>query len=925
MARVSRRPPSVLARRAPSRIVKRNARKHRVILESVTQEKKKLRSVISFEAKAPPGYTFIPAGNPQLTTACKELCRKDGLKVFAVTTTPHMHTHNLSQHVHRIGYHFPSAAVAAVCMDLGLYLTAAGKAVPFRTVGGENDRKRANSEVSQTTINTEARDVLRDLFPNIPDNDLNQIIKTAFQKGQRKVGTAVELPLARRAQLAVVAHIRHIYTDYDRLLKATSFHEARTVVEEPTLAKLVEWRGDDENGKTVLEDVFREVIVISDDEDSDVEGEPFSPNNRDNSVMVVSSNPQADELQTRTLNYANPALRDTQLDPSDEEAPPGFRYIPEPPRRHKIDRRGFSRYQAWDRALNRYRNIANETNQHRLHDASESRGPVVTRQPLPGPVGLESESAHRPHVSMAPVATSSARPISTNIGRTVADSVMERYELHRMPELPAQRKEIAPVSSAVSLERVPVIQQQKRSYQREDSPNAPVFVSGPREIHEMTGDPAVLPRPLASSQHRTNVQPQDHALPSIETATPMEIRRPNSGQLDYLAKRISGDFSIRSITPHRPARQEMIHHDSEISDRDQASKRRRMGHYERERLCHTQARVVTTGAAFPYTSGRYQDTPGHTHLKPSSIQDDIHFRRRYAAPVGSHPVAEGHPERTQYSTYTTAPGPRTVTAVHQRPSEDVHGHASHFVPSGLPIQYRSPGQSQVVPSTRYAIPEDNATDRLVPVRPNKLRERRVYHEVPRYNSGSLRPLDVAQLEDPARRGREYDPPLVSQEASQGRHYAEDFVRAVDVRDPVPTKYPVQRRLQPATYPVHPHPLSAGIPVQTEQYMRSSPGSTEWSRPVGRVCLDSRAGPAIQDYVVADHHGPSNYADRVPNPPFTARHYVRGYEDAVDTSRQAYDLPHDGSRMEEQRYPTYVRRVERVPYTVPEGRTVVIVD
>lgn len=44
-----------------------------------------------------------------------------------------------------------------------------------------------------------------------------------------------------------------------------------------------------------------------------------------------------------------------------------------------------------------------------------------------------------------------------------------------------------------------------------------------------------------------------------------------------------------------------------------------------------------------------------------------------------------------------------------------------------------------------------------------------------------------------------------------------------------------------------------------------------------------------------------------------------------TDRQAYELPHDGSRMEEQRYPTYVRRVERVPYTVPEGRTVVIVD
>lgn len=42
-------------------------------------------SQISFEAKAPPGYTFIPAGNPQFTSACKEMCRKDGLKVFAVT------------------------------------------------------------------------------------------------------------------------------------------------------------------------------------------------------------------------------------------------------------------------------------------------------------------------------------------------------------------------------------------------------------------------------------------------------------------------------------------------------------------------------------------------------------------------------------------------------------------------------------------------------------------------------------------------------------------------------------------------------------------------------------------------------------------------------------------------------------------------
>jgi hypothetical protein len=97
-------------------------------------------------------------------------------------TTPHQRMHNLSQHVHRIGYHFPSMVVATACMELGLYLTATGKAMPIGDLRNNRSFRRAESEVSQTTINTEARDVIRDLFPNILDKDLNQIIKTAFQK-----------------------------------------------------------------------------------------------------------------------------------------------------------------------------------------------------------------------------------------------------------------------------------------------------------------------------------------------------------------------------------------------------------------------------------------------------------------------------------------------------------------------------------------------------------------------------------------------------------------------------------------------------------------------------------------------------------------------------------------------------------------------
>lgn len=186
-----------------------------------------------------------------------------------------------------------------------------------------------------------------------------------YEQGKKKVGTAVELPLARRAQLAVVAHIRHIYTDYDRLLRVTSFQEARSAVEDPTLAKLVAWRGDDENGRVVLEDVFREVIVISDEEDdeSESEGTEFHPGNRDSSVEVVSSRTIVGELQTRPVNYGHGPFADQNfvLDQSDDEAPPpGFRFVAEAPRtrkthKQKSDRRGFSRYQAWDRAIDRFR------------------------------------------------------------------------------------------------------------------------------------------------------------------------------------------------------------------------------------------------------------------------------------------------------------------------------------------------------------------------------------------------------------------------------------------------------------------------------------------------------------------------------------------------------------------------------------------
>jgi len=116
------------------------------------------------------------------------------------------------------------------------------------------------------------------------------------------VGNAVGVPLSRRAQLATVAHIRHTYTDYDRLLKEVSWPAARAAVEKASLAKLVEWRGEDDFGDDI-EDIIRETIVI-DDEDAEnnmVIHAPFMRGHgeeSDSSVEYVSRAANADELRS---------------------------------------------------------------------------------------------------------------------------------------------------------------------------------------------------------------------------------------------------------------------------------------------------------------------------------------------------------------------------------------------------------------------------------------------------------------------------------------------------------------------------------------------------------------------------------------------------------------------------------------------------
>ncbi len=122
------------------------------------------------------------------------------------------------------------------------------------------------------------------------------------------MGTAKDVTLVRRAQLAVIAHIRHVYTDYDRLLKRHPWPEARALVEQPTLDKLIQWRGDEDDAND-MDEILREVIVIPDDDDEEEGEENLMHRNpsslrekaeRGNSVEFIP----AENLQTQAIDYA---------------------------------------------------------------------------------------------------------------------------------------------------------------------------------------------------------------------------------------------------------------------------------------------------------------------------------------------------------------------------------------------------------------------------------------------------------------------------------------------------------------------------------------------------------------------------------------------------------------------------------------------
>ncbi|CCF36085.1 hypothetical protein CH063_07729 [Colletotrichum higginsianum] len=372
--------------------------KHQSYFEFIENKERKKPLLLenTTNTDPPPGMRYIPIGNPELTERCQDISRELGASVYIVTKAK-KDASDLSLQIHRVGYHIRENIVDRALAELGLHDVY----VPELIGQGDGGLVEKIPD-GQDEIDKQADAALRELFPRIPNTDRQQIIDHAFQKGRHfkgdlVVGLQQDLSLSRRVQLAVLAHIRHNHTRYDELLRETSWHNARRATEQLCLDILVKWRGDDENGRNQLDEILREVVVLSDDSDDEESGE--EPDSESSEILIDRphntgrvSAPAASQNVASHRKRLSTAILSRPGSPVPHATPGTSKRIAKRARKRANHReRNFSRYEAardaaWDSAMRRQRAPDCRSDQPGMADSSASHGrpaaPIDNRAPV---------------------------------------------------------------------------------------------------------------------------------------------------------------------------------------------------------------------------------------------------------------------------------------------------------------------------------------------------------------------------------------------------------------------------------------------------------------------------------------------------------------------------------------------------------------
>lgn len=697
-----------------------------------------------------------------LTQKCKEMSREQDAMIFIVSNKGKEEGSKISEHIYRTGYHFREVIVEAAREVIGETIiskptTAPGFIEPIPD--------------SQEEINEQADGAIRDLFPRIPNTDRQTIIEHAFKKvrhrncssskvqtnlhlkggkfhGEATVGLQPGIPLSRRVQLAVLAHIRHTHTRYDKLLRETTWINARKVVEPVCLDVLMKWRGDEETGRDQLDEILREVVVItdsedededdsSDDETSDEEGEVTSASSTEPPSNTNSRNQQRPETEPSQIPESNQIIPLVDRDRNETPAIASRTRSKTNPQKDKKRQRGFSRYEAaWKDAVNR----------NHAHQISapvytiESPAPVVVAAPghnmaayannqssMNYPPNSTQRYIQKEQVRYAPALSSGARPVSGS------DLSMHQYS--RAQELRYSHPRSPLVSSMPRNEVNMRPQAERPSYHSYTQPRGapPSYVVRERPSQVVRSSPV---------RH----SPQDMPLPSIETSSNIvSTRADGHGDLHNSLNRSSGVYPrVVEERVQSPLQRQVI-----VIDDDSPHVKRR--------------RVVREDDNGHFRIGPVSSFDNDFHVA-APLRSDSHFVPVSSAQTGGFPVRQ--PQASQSAQGLLRHGPAVFVDPATKEALPIFDHppTSHFArhptyerpPNGEYVSEARPISSYGMQRPVYAddVRRENVPSRFV-------QHARPVHDSSERNFGYRKPTeDVARYHDKSEYSENVDRDLV---------------------------------------------------------------------------------------------------------------------------------------------------------------------
>lgn len=347
-----------------------------------------------------------------------------------------------------------------------------------------------------------------------------------WQTKGTKIGKATgTMNVYKQIELAVIAHVRHSHTDYEKLIYMSGKPAARSAVESQISAKLAEWRGEDgehvDENETELveyeEDTSSESvesIVIIEDEEGDYSPPPAA---------------QHAEQHTNTWSHAPTDSIRTRLQPVEAQVPRPSGLQPAPPQ--------FGTDQFDDYNFNYRYEVPQQYVQPRGYESREPPHVQLTPFRIP-PQGTEP-----PRIQFRPLPPS---PTTRNYHQEVNPS---SYDVSSRGHEPHHHRLIeAPPPRPITYEHAPPQHVYRRNSPRPMHRNSAVHnVTQPEYTYSFRQQYPTVPPPRPTHSYSYAAQPMslpqptiryrpvspDDAIPSREPFPPLPDIRKRAMPVDW--------------------------------------------------------------------------------------------------------------------------------------------------------------------------------------------------------------------------------------------------------------------------------------------------------------------------------------------------------------------------------------------------------